>query len=208
MSIGLLQKITTTTVGAAASVAIVGAIGWNQQAQAFGLSYTYTSTITASQPGSGLTLGSGVFTYLKEELATPGLYGYEVLDAAVTIGTLSYTLDDFLSSPAIQVQVSSFLSPLLGPVLPTSYSSLVTNVLAQDPNVFDYIGDGGFPPNDFNHLFTYGSYSVQVAFASTFVTNGSTTPTSEAVPEPTTMLGLGLAGAGLAAARRRRKQQA
>lgn len=207
MSIGLLQKITATTIGAAASVAIAGAIDWNQPAQAFGLSYTYTSTLTASDPGTGLTLGTGVFTYLKEKLAAPGQYGYEVLDAAVTIGALSYTLDEFLDSPTIQAQVSSFLSPLLGPVLPTPYASLVANVLDQDPNVFDYIGDGSFPPNDFNHLFTYGSNSVQVAFTSTFVTNGSS-PTSEAVPEPTTMLGLGLAGAGLAAARRRRKQQA
>jgi hypothetical protein len=212
MSSGLLQKIAATTVGAAASVAVVGAIGWNQQAQA--ASFTYTSTIDATVSAFGVpsVSGSGVFTYLKQELATPGLYGYEVLDAAVTVGAQSYTLANFLADPAVQTQVSAFLNPVLGPLLPTPYLTLVSNVLAQDPNVFDYIGDGDFPPANFqNRLITFGpsnAYSALVSFNSTFVVNGSTTPTSEAVPEPTTMLGLGLAGAGLAAARRRRKQEA
>ncbi|MGI0485679.1 PEP-CTERM sorting domain-containing protein [Pantanalinema rosaneae CENA516] len=219
MSIGFLQKITATTVSAAAGVAIVSAIGGHHQAQA--ASFTYTSTFSLSQVTQfgNFAIGNGNFSFVKEDLPTPapngGTVGYELLSFAATILGTPYNLPDLVASPTLQAQALSINS-----LFPAKYQGILPRVLAQNPNDFDYIGDGDFPPADFNELLTYGGTSYQVTFASTFVENPSPLVAlfqpgaaaapipSEATPEPTTMLGLGLAGAGLAAARRRRKQQA
>ncbi|WP_432808643.1 PEP-CTERM sorting domain-containing protein [Pantanalinema sp. GBBB05] len=206
MSIELLQKVTATTVSAAAGVAIVGAIGWNQQAQA--ASFTYSSIFSVAQVTQvgNVPLANANFSFLKQDLPAPaangGTVGYELLSFAATILGQSYNLTSLLTSPTLQSQAA-----LVNSYLPTQYQGILPRVLAQNPNGFDYIGDGDFPPANFSETFTYANRSYLVSLVSTFENNGSSGgTTSEAVPEPTTILGLGLAGAGLAAARRRKQQ--
>lgn len=225
------------TVSAVVGVAATG-ISDPQPARA--AVFNYTSTINIYSSNLMTDVANGSIGYTKADLPS-GDVGYELRSLNFTILNLVFTLRDLLN-PAVTTKVASLVTGLLPASYQpawSQYEAVWARVVKQDPNEFDYIGDGGFPPPDAAHTFGLGlseltSLKAKVAdieYAPAaldllFGNGGTVTvdlrseltpsqlpplvatapgPSTEAVPEPTTIAGLALAGSGLAAARRRKQ---
>lgn len=220
------------TVSAVVGVAATG-VSYSKPAHA--AVFNYTSTINLYSSNLMTDVANGAIGYTKADLPS-GDVGYELRSLNLAILNLTFTLQDLLN-PAVTTKVASLVAGLLPPnyqPIWSQYEPVLARVVKQDPNEFDYIGDGGFPPPDGSHTFGLGLLeltslktkvadieyapaaldllfgnggTVTVDFRSEFTpvvatVSGSST---EAVPEPTTIAGLALAGSGLVAARRRKK---
>jgi len=211
----MLKHYTRTFTFAAASIAA----GLSVVGRADAAVFNYTSTFTLTPTGSVVPTVEAIFNFTKTTDVLPNdLVGYEFLSASI----------DTIFTPPVAITetniagYSSYISTL-NSFLPTKYQGIFGNVLSDAE--YDYIGDGDFPPPDFSLSFAGAQVPAipelqflfpsggTVSFSSTFtggvpIQDGNTGGGSTAVPEPVSMVGIGLAAGGMAIARRRQQKNA
>jgi hypothetical protein len=229
MSKNKFQAIAFTAASVLASVAVVSALS-TSQAQAAVLTYESELTITAVTPALPVSIANATVTFLKAPSAVqPGLFDYTLQSFTGSFLSTTYSLANTLTPT--NVALAQSLSVFLPSAYQAKYQTLLLNVV--NGTVPTYTGDGDFPPaapiayafssqdvskgvssvapflsteqlslvNTIAALFPAGG---EATFSSTLFASASSTGGAAAgAPEPTTMAGLALAGAGLAAARRR-----
>lgn len=181
--------------------------------------FNYTSTFTLTSTGSVVPTVEAIFNFTKTTDVLPnGLVGYEFLSGSI---------DTIFTAPVAitESNISSFSDYVstLNSFLPTKYQGIFSNVLSDAE--YDYIGDGDFPPPDFSLSFSGAqvpaipelqflfSNGGTASLSSTLtggvpIQDGNTGGGSTAVPEPVSMVGIGLAAGGMAIARRRQQKKA
>jgi len=216
-SVGILSALQTNQVQAA---------GFTYESD---LSITSTA-ILPNQSTVQAPIANAAITFLKAPSAKPGLFDYTLQSFTGSFLSTTYSLSDTLipTNVALAQSLSVFLPTeykstyqiLLAnivsgtvptytgdgdfpPVAPVSYAFSGQDVSAGVGFVTPYLSTGQLSlVGTIAALFPNGG---EATFSSTIIASASDSGSyaSAGVPEPTTMAGLALAGAGLAAARRR-----
>lgn len=219
----IFQKAALFGASTVAGVALTGTMMANS-AQAATMSYrsefSVTSNFLETEIGDSEFL-TGDFSFTKTDLNN-GSFSYKLTDLNLSLIGETLSLDDIKTNPTEFLRLNQIF--LQGDL--EKYQTILPSVLAGEDS--NYIGDGGFPPEDFafeftgQEFFAFTDGLTQSLFntlepdeflevapfveAANFIFSegGTVSFTTTTVPEPATIFALGAVGVGLTATRRRR----
>lgn len=225
----IFQKTALLGASTVASVALTGTMMANS-AQAASMTYNSSFSVTSNNLenifGDGEVV-TGSLEFTKTELNS-GLFSYKLTEFNAYSGASLnfFGFNESLDLSDIRANPNPFLA-VNQAFVPDKYQAILPSVLANEDS--NYIGDGDFPPPDFTRAFTgeeFADFANQLtplvsAFLESsnididvqearglanlaFSGGGEVSFTTTAVPEPTTIFGLGIVGVGLTATRRKR----
>ncbi|MGD1913225.1 MAG: PEP-CTERM sorting domain-containing protein [Rivularia sp. (in: cyanobacteria)] len=226
----IFKKVAVFGASTVAGVALSGAIATNS-AQAASMTYRSEFSVTSNTFNNDFITGD--FDFTKTELDSGG-FSYEVTGFNANVLNEEFTLSDIRKKPnqfgAInQIFVPESYQAILQSAINGKNSDIVNSDLGEGNSTFTFgfdFGDGNFQADQFDFDFTSEDLDNAAELASNLITSipsnvtrfsvylslleggqiNVTTKnvTTKAVPEPTTLFGIGVVTVGLAATRRKR----
>jgi hypothetical protein len=218
----IFQKAALLGASTVASVALTGMMASSAQAATMS---SYTSNFSLTSNNLDAEVVAGEFSYTKTELDS-GLFSYKLEDFNAQVMNRSFTISDI-------PKISPFLTSLNDAFTPDNYQSILPSVLENDVTNVDLPAlnlTRIFSGNEFTEFASeYNLTSLLSAFVPpdqtqraeallgiafsgggeiSLTTTSTSVPQSgsnlASVPEPTSILGIGIIGVGLTATRRKR----